>query len=127
MSERDPADADLRTRFAALAAEDARAALPFTVPRVERVRRVVSRPLAAAAAAVLLAGAGYAWWAARPRAAAPYPIDLGAVTWTAPTDFLLDTPGLALLRDVPSFTAGTAARDSVAPALTDDTAGRTPS
>jgi hypothetical protein len=127
MSERDPADAGLRARFAALAAEDARTAPPFMVPRVERVRRVVSRPLAVAAAVVLMAGAGYAWWATRPRAAAPYPIDLAAVTWAAPTDFLLDTPGLALLRDVPSFTAGTGAAGSMAPALTDDTVWRTPS
>ncbi|MDH5196996.1 MAG: hypothetical protein OEY20_07070 [Gemmatimonadota bacterium] len=127
MSERDAADVELRARFAALAAEDARAAPRFAVPRVGRVRRVVSRPLAAAATAVLMAGAGYTWWATRPRAAAPYPIDLASVTWTAPTDFLLDTPGLGLLRDVPSFTAGTGAAGRIAPALTDDTVRRTPS
>lgn len=28
-------------------------------------------------------------------------IDLGQVTWTAPTDFLLETPGRRLLRSVP--------------------------
>jgi hypothetical protein len=127
MSEHDPADAGLRARFRALAAEDARAAPPWAVRRAERGRRSVPRPLAVAAAAVLIAGAAYAWWAIRPRVVAPYPIDLAAVTWTGPTDFLLDTPGLALLRDVPSFTAGTDAADSSTPALTDDTVRRTPS
>jgi hypothetical protein len=122
--ERDPADADLHARFAVLAAEDAQAAPPFALPRVAPRRRVVPRPRAVAAAAVLLAAAGYAWWALRPRAA-PYPIDLAAVTWTAPTDFLLDTPGLALLRDVPTFIAG--ADTGIAPAATDDTVWRTPS
>jgi hypothetical protein len=127
MSERDPADAGLRARFAALAAEDARVAPAFTIPRAERVRRPVSRPLALAAAVVLMAGVGYAWWATRPRATVPYPIDLAAVTWTAPTDFLLDTPGLALLRDVPSFTTGTDAESGMAPSRTNDTVWRTPS
>jgi hypothetical protein len=126
MSEHDPADAGLRARFRALAAEDARAAPPFAVPRVEPVRHVVSRPLAIAAAVVLMAGAGFAWWATRPHAAPPYPIDLAVVTWTGPTDFLLDTPGLALLRDVPTFTAGTGAAGSLVPGLTDDTVWRTP-
>lgn len=127
MLERDPADAGLRARFALLAAEDARAAPPFAVPRVVRARRSVPRPRAVAAAVVLAAGAGYAWWVTRPRAAAPYPIDLATVTWTAPTDFLLNTPGLALLRDVPTFTAGTGAEHGLAPAPTDDTVRRTPS
>ncbi len=127
MPERDPADAVLRARFAALAAEEAATTPPFAVPPVAGRRRVAVRPLAAAAAVVLLAGAGLAWWTLRPRAAVPYPIDLAAVTWTAPTDVLLETPGLALMRDVPSFTAGAGDTVTDAPGLTDDTVRRTPS
>jgi len=127
MPDRDPADAALRARFAALAADEARTAPPFVVPPVGHVARGPWRPLAAAAAVVLLAGAGYAWWMLRPGAAAPYPIDLAAVTWTAPTDFLLETPGIALMRDVPSFTAGAGDAVTDLPMLTDDTVRRTPS
>ena len=38
------------------------------------------------------------------RSAATIRIDLGAVYWRAPSDFLLDTPGRDLLRGLPTFT-----------------------
>jgi hypothetical protein len=34
---------------------------------------------------------------------APHVVDLGAVVWRSPTDFLLSTPGSELLRSVPAI------------------------
>ena len=112
----------LRRRFHALADEDQMATRPFRLPeRATRGRWPATRWALAAVAVLTVAGAaGYAWRAFR--AEPPYPIDLGAVTWNGPTDFLLDTPGTSLLRDLPRI--GTT--DSVAPSpgLTDDTLRR---
>jgi hypothetical protein len=115
-------DDPLRLRFHALAGEDDVTAPPFRVPaRATRGRWPATR-LAYAAAAVLAVagGAGYAWRALRP--GPPYPIDLSAVTWNGPTDFLLDTPGASLLRELPRI--GTAGAPGPEPGLTDDTSRR---
>jgi hypothetical protein len=115
-------DVALRGRFQALADED-RAAVPrFALPGPAGGRRWSAGTLALAATAVLAAAGALGWRLARPRPL-PYPIDLATVTWTAPTDFLLGTPGASLLRELPSI--GTGYGDRVpAPTLTDDTLRR---
>jgi hypothetical protein len=50
------------------------------------------------------------------RAAIASGIDLGSVYWRAPTDFLLDTPGRALLQQVPTFAVIRGQARSLAPA-----------
>jgi hypothetical protein len=113
-------DDALRGRFRALAADDEGLTPTFRLPEPPaRGRWPITRLAYAAAAVVVLAsGAGYAWRALRSEP--PYPIDLGAVTWTGPTDFLLETPGASLLRDMPAIGGGA----PLAPGLTDDTSRR---
>jgi hypothetical protein len=116
-------DQDLRARFRALYQKEASVAPAFARPQA-RALRPRRRPVLAAAAAIAavgLAAAGYAWWT-RPAPAAPFPIDLSTVTWIGPTDFLLDTPGAALLRDVPALGIGDV--DAGTPFVPDDTARR---
>jgi hypothetical protein len=115
-------DDALRRRFQALADEDEIAARLFRLPeRATRGRWPATRLALAAVAVLAVAGAaGYAWRAFR--AEPPYPIDLGAVTWNGPTDFLLDTPGASLLRELPRI--GTAGDVPPAAGLTDDTLRR---
>jgi hypothetical protein len=122
-------DPGLRERFRALAAEDQVLAPAFeaAVASARRRRRVPTGRLAIAAAAllVIVGAAGYRWVTAG-RRPLPYPIDLATVTWEGPTDFLLATPGAALLRELPAIGTGL---DDVRtdPPLTDDTLGRNPS
>jgi hypothetical protein len=122
-------DPGLRARFRALAAEDQALAPSFedSVASAALRRRFPTGRLAMAAAALLaiMGAAGYQWIVAH-RQPIPYPVDLAAVTWEGPTDFLLATPGAALLRELP--TIGTGLDDArTDPPLTDDTLGRNPS
>ncbi len=127
----DDSDAALRARFRTLAVAEAEAAPPFTPPppapppQVATWRAALRPRLAVGAAAVVLALAalGYARWAWRARPV-PFPIDLAAVTWTGPTDFLLETPGAALLRDVPTIGIRYDTGRSDAPLAPDDTSRR---
>jgi hypothetical protein len=98
-------DTDLRDAFAALREADAAQAPPFRVPRAEgrapRGHRLVpwlgGLLAAAGLAAVLLPRA-------RPLPGpAPTPPAASLERWTAPTDFLLRTPGREILETVPRF------------------------
>jgi hypothetical protein len=127
----DESDAALRARFRSLAAAEAEAAPPFTPPPRPAPLRVATRRAAlrprlvvgTAAAVLALAALGYARWAWRARPV-PFPIDPAAVTWTGPTDFLLETPGAALLRDVPTIGIRYDTGRSDAPLAPDDTSRR---
>jgi hypothetical protein len=117
-------DAALRNRFRALAEDEAATAPPFVRPH-SGPRRVLQRPrlaVGAAAAILALAALGYAHWMGRARPV-PYPIDLAAVTWIGPTDFLLETPGAALLREIPTIGIRDGAAGAVPP-TNDDTLRR---
>jgi hypothetical protein len=122
-------DPGLRARFQALAAEDQALVPSFedSVGSAARRRPFPMGRLAIAATALLavVGAAGYRWIAAE-RRPLPFPIDLAAVTWEGPTDFLLATPGAAFLRELPAIGTGP---DDVPtdPPLTDDTLGRNPS
>ena len=125
----DQADEALRARFRALAENEAESAPPFAPtpsrPRAAR-RRVVVRvrlTVGAVAAVLALAVLGYARWAWRARPV-PYPIDLAAVTWTGPTDFLLETPGAALLRELPAIGSGYDTEGGGVPPALDGTSRR---
>ncbi len=106
MTERD--DRELRDRFQALRREDAGGAPPFgaTLARA-RARGAGTWPprwtvwLAAAVVAVVvvLVGARVLFTNGRQGGL----IDLAAVRWEAPTDFLLALPGEELLRAVPEL------------------------
>lgn len=121
-------DPGLRARFQALAAEDQASAPSYqdSARSPGRRRRFPVRRLAVAAAVLLaiVGAAGYQWIVAR-RRPTPYPIDLAALTWEGPTDFLLATPGAAFLRELPAIGTGL---DEVRtdPPLTDDTLERNP-
>lgn len=71
--------------------------------------------LAAAAAVVAAAGTGV--WLARSSSDTPVPaVDGREVTlasWQSPTDFLLDTPGVELLRTTPDIRESTTSAASV--------------
>jgi hypothetical protein len=94
-------DDRLRHAFQALAGEDQAAAPRFGVPqRPARGRWPVTRVASAAVAVLAVAGATGAILRAV-QDDPPFPIDLAAVTWRGPTDFLLNTPGASLLRELP--------------------------
>ena len=99
-------DQNLRERFAQVLRED-RAITPAFLPLVPRFGRTVrSRHVLAAVAAVAL-GVVVARWATADRLHVPQmigSIDMSATMWTSPTDFLLQTPGRALLNTFPAVT-----------------------
>lgn len=98
-------DRDLHARFAAQRREDASVVRPFGAVLARRrapaslFRR--NAMLVAAAASLAAVALGVHFIGRRPR---PPLVDLAAVRWVAPTDFLLQLPGSELLRTVPSFT-----------------------
>jgi len=104
--ERDPHDDALRQAFSELRRQDAAGAPDFygvvarTPPARRPGRALLGRALAAAALAVALA-AGLL--ARRPR---PEPALPSIAAWTAPTDFLLRTPGGEVLSGVPRIGSG---------------------
>jgi hypothetical protein len=97
-------DDDLRERFAALRREDARSA-----PSFDRLLRTAARPAPrptarfAPAAGVVLAVAAVFFWGVRwhDRTARHAEPVIPLADWHSPTDFLLETPGSPLLREVP--------------------------
>lgn len=109
-------DPDLRQAFAALRAEDT--AQPPDLerllarprpsrPRAARLPRLAGFAAAAAAAAVAVLLLAHALGAFR----SPTPHDVQAVSvasWTAPTDFLLRTPGQDILGPLPRLGGGPA-------------------
>jgi hypothetical protein len=112
----DAVERELRERFARLRDHDRAGAPPFAsvVARARRgpaTRRLVVLRVAAAAAALALAGGAVAALARWRGAVSPADVAEGGTTipgaellrWRAPTDFLLDTPGGHLLREVPRF------------------------
>ena len=111
-------DRDLRERFALLRDEE-RARAPELArirargPRPRRSLAVIAlRTVGALATAAALTYAAVALRDAARRRTSPLaalsvapPPGFGATRWTSPTDFLLDVPGAAMLREVPSFGA----------------------
>jgi hypothetical protein len=95
-------DDDLRALFATLRSEDAARATPFAIPRPRKDTAPI--PLRWATAAGLAAAALVALAVVHARRAARaerFRAYASVTAWRAPTDFLLDTPGRALLRGVP--------------------------
>jgi hypothetical protein len=93
-------DRELRERFAGLRAEVDGLAPPFSLPAAHRAPRKVT-VVWAAAAVLLLTVVGTWYVTSRTDPQVPYAIDLTATAWEAPTDFLLATPGSALLDSIP--------------------------
>lgn len=93
----DEDDADLRRAFAVLRAEDAAGAPPFAAVRARALPRRLARLgglLAAASVAAALLGVVV-------RRPEPPHAAVSMEQWIAPTDFLLETPGLAIVETVP--------------------------
>ena len=103
------------------------AQLTSSAARTHHRRRRMVRSVALVAVVVLPALMVYRSRAASPidyeRFTALTGIDLGDVTWKAPSDFLLDTPGDELLRTVPviDIRIPIIPRDSVRPPDTNST------
>lgn len=97
-------DQQLHALFQQARREEAEAAPAFaaTLARARAARRP-RRLRAGLVAALAIAGGIVALLIlrGRPDMTAAGPVDLAAVRWTAPTDFLLETPGAELLRTVP--------------------------
>ena len=123
MTERDTDE--LRDRFDALRREDLELATPFqrllATARARRAAPSGRRSLGLAAAAIVLAAVLALLLTRRHRDGVP--IDLAAVRWRAPTDFLLQLPGDELLRTVPEFGTMSWPRAGLTP---QDTDRRTP-
>lgn len=103
-----PQDRDLADRFARLRREERNGAPTFAnvtarraLQRSRRVPFVLGLAVALAAAAIV----GVLIERDAARREVPSPLDLRAARWTAPTDFLLNTPGHWLLRDLPRIAA----------------------
>ncbi len=97
----DRLEQELRRRFGTLRAEVDRTTPAFRPP----LRPVKRRGMAVwitATAALVVAVVGRLVFFSDERSRA-YAIDLVGAYWTAPTDFLLDTPGLELLAEVPEI------------------------
>ncbi len=106
-------DADLRRLFQEMRASDAAAAPAFSLaPRPVR-RPLRRRALQLAGAAAVVAAVLLLARTETP----PYPIDTTATRWSAPTDFLLRTPGLEILTNVPPV----GQRGASTPATPEDT------
>lgn len=102
--------------FSTLRQEEAELVPPFALSRrVARRRPVIMAPWLTAAAALLLVVATGTWFLERsgsPDArveiatlSLPY-LDLWTAVWSAPSDFLLDTPGAGFLSSVPELGPG---------------------
>lgn len=121
-----PRDHELHQRFERQRESALSQARPFdevvSRGRQRKQRPSLRRPAATGAAAVLMLvvvlAATRVFREDAPPAAAdvsPHRLDLGAVTWRGPTDFLLDTPGREFLLSVPTISAiNTGSPDSTA-------------
>jgi hypothetical protein len=105
---RDDAEADLRQAFAALRREDAEQAPPFdgvlTAAQLRRGRRRLAPVLGGLAASVAAIVIVVVVVAVRHPPSTPPPA-AGIEQWTAPTDFLLRTPGREILETTPRIGA----------------------
>ena len=126
----DPRDQDLRRSFDALnrvvqasapAFEDLASSVALTgARRRQRRRRVAATAIVVSLLAILAALGRSNPGPDFERFTALTGLDLGEVTWTAPSDFLLDVPGIDLLRTIPltevvvppGFTEGASPTDS---------------
>jgi hypothetical protein len=103
----DDEEADLREAFAALRREDAEKAPPFEAvlagAGAARGRRGLA-PLLGGLAAVSVSATLFAVLTVRRSAPTPPPM-ASIEQWTAPTDFLLRTPGHEILETVPRIGA----------------------
>lgn len=107
----DERDREIGDMFARLKAEERREAPSFREVRARARRRSTPRgtrvpvlAAIAAAVAVFVIGALVRQGPTRPDVAL-LDVDLGATTWSSPTDFLLSTPGSDLMRMVPAVGA----------------------
>ncbi len=127
-------DRDLRERFARLRETSGAgaSAFPDVIARGRARRARGAARWRAGAGGVVLAAISLLLWTAlghrvdRAPAVAdvrPLAVDLGAVTWRGPTDFLLDTPGREFLQSVPALHVDVPVAPLTAPAGT----GRAPS
>jgi hypothetical protein len=96
--DRDDRDDALRGAFAALREEDARAAGSFA-SLVARPRTVAARAPLAPVLGAALAALAVSLVPRRGFQASAAPVSIAS--WTAPTDFLLRTPGIEVLGSVP--------------------------
>lgn len=120
----DKNDNDLRDRFRVLRSEVERTAPPYRRP-ADRPARVRLAPVWVAAAALATLVAGAVWIATRDGTPSPQSlVSLDATWWAGPTDFLLVTPGIELLRSVPTLGAIEGAADDASQEV-NDTAERT--
>jgi len=111
MNDGDQFEEHLRARFRAMSEDEARRAPPFArVVRTGRERRALPRAwrgaittAAVVAVAVLTWVVRSAWQEVEARRALARWHAVSASTRTMPTDFLLDTPDQALLREVPKL------------------------
>ena len=107
----DERDREIREMFARLKAEERRDVPSFQEVRARATRRHQPRStrltvLATVAAAIAFFVIGTLVRQDPPHAdVALLVVNLGATTWSAPTDFLLSTPGSDLMRMVPAVGA----------------------
>ncbi len=101
----DGTDRELYEQFHALRREAAAGAPEFraTLARLARRHERNARLGRRVAIAVAVAAALVLFAVGRPRKQAIF-VDLAAVRWEGPTDFLLRAPGAELLRTIPTFT-----------------------
>lgn len=119
MTTKDRAERGLQERFAELRRADERAAASFErvlreAPPATSERAWPRLALAAVAMAAAAGGAALLWLQSPPdvvQVPPPAPsvetVELAALEWTAPTDFLLEPPGSAILTSVPELSATT--------------------
>jgi len=107
-NDRDRLERELRDHYTAERVRDAARSPGYAAVRAGRRlpdRRLIWLPVVVGALAIVVLAATAVW---RPRSGLPAGIDLKAVEWTSPTDFLLETAGTEFLEQVPEIgpTAG---------------------
>ena len=116
-----PEDRELAGYFRALRAEEARSTPAFAMPSLPVPRHRRGRGVAASLVAAAAVGALAIMMRPPSFPERIGPLDLGETWWESPTDFLLLTPGIEMIKTVPVIGLTQTVASNQVPETRDDT------